>query len=115
MQYLPQGAQTLLSAIWILVPLFVSGPIFYVPGGSLLKSFETLYIGDYFVKGFRGKEAKKVSSDGSGVGLYFVKLICDLHDVRISVSSNRDRLTTIDGITFAPFQVKLEFHHTYTV
>lgn len=68
-----------------------------------------------FQKGFRGKEAKKVSSDGSGVGLYFVKLICDLHKVKISVSSNKDRRATIDGIVYAPFQVKLEFDNTYSI
>lgn len=68
-----------------------------------------------FEKGIRGKEAKKVSSDGSGVGLYFVKLICDLHNVNVSVSSNKDRRTTINGIIYAPFQVRLEFNRTYTI
>lgn len=72
-------------------------------------------IAHLFQKGFRGKEAKKVSSDGSGIGLYFVKLICDLHNVKISVSSNRDRRTTINGIVYAPFQVKLEFDNTYAI
>ena len=62
-----------------------------------------------FKKGFRGSEATKVSSDGSGVGLYFVKLLCDLHHVKISIFSDKNRRNSINGIFYAPFQVKLEF------
>lgn len=68
-----------------------------------------------FDKGFRGKNAKKVSSDGSGIGLYFVKLLCDLHDVEITASSNSSKVTAINNVAYAPFRIKLVFSDTYNI
>lgn len=68
-----------------------------------------------FDKGFRGKNARKVSSDGNGIGLYFVKLICDLHGVEITASSNSNKITAINNVAYAPFQIKLIFSDTYNI
>lgn len=68
-----------------------------------------------FDKGFRGKNAKKVSSDGSGIGLYFVKLLCDLHGVEITAFSNSNKVTAINNVAYAPFRIKLVFSNTYTL
>lgn len=66
-----------------------------------------------FEKGFRGKNAKKVSTDGSGIGLYFVKLLCDVHNIEISITSNSGRIVQITGVPYAPFCVHLKFHDVF--
>ncbi len=65
-----------------------------------------------FEKGYRGKNAIRVS-DGSGIGLFFVKMVCDLHNIEISVSSDNSKLIEHDGIAYAPFKVRLVFKNTY--
>lgn len=44
-----------------------------------------------FEKGFRGKNASKIA-DGNGIGLYFVKTICDIHNIKIDVESDSKSL-----------------------
>ena len=61
-----------------------------------------------FLKGYRGKNAEK-TSDGSGIGLYFVKKLCDLHKIKVSAYSERSSISEISGVAYAPFKVKLEF------
>lgn len=61
-----------------------------------------------FDKGFRGENAKK-QADGSGIGLYFVKILCDLHNIKVSVCSEVSKSTSISGIRYAPFEVRLDF------
>lgn len=65
-----------------------------------------------FNKGFRGKNAIRVA-DGTGIGLYFVKEICDLHDIDISINSENSKITTYNGIAYAPFVITLHFKNTY--
>lgn len=65
-----------------------------------------------FNKGFRGKNARKVS-DGSGIGLYFVKMLCDLHNVQIQAESDGGRITEISGVAYAPFKYILTFNDTF--
>lgn len=67
-----------------------------------------------FNKGYRGKNARKVS-DGSGIGLYFVKMLCDLHHVQISAESDSNRVTDISGVAYAPFKYTLVFNDTFHV
>lgn len=69
-------------------------------------------IQNIFAKGYRGEYAKSIS-DGSGIGLFFVKLLCDLHGIGISISSNEKEITTINDIPYAPFKVTLTFTNTY--
>lgn len=66
-------------------------------------------IAQIFEKGFRGKFAKKTVSDGNGIGLYFVKQLCDIHNIEIKVTSD-NKTTLIDGIDYSYFTVELAFH-----
>ena len=72
-------------------------------------SDEILHI---FSKGFRGKNAQR-TSDGSGVGLYFVKLLCDLHNIQIKASSDESKITTINEINYSKFIITLHFNNTF--
>ena len=65
-----------------------------------------------FVKGFRGKNAIK-TADGNGIGLYFVKLLCDIHNITISVNSDSRKITTINGVAYAPFVISLKFDDVF--
>lgn len=65
-----------------------------------------------FNKGFRGKNAIRVT-DGSGIGLFFVKLLCDLHKIEIVITSNSTKVTEINGVAYAPFNVRLRFVNTF--
>lgn len=67
-----------------------------------------------FSKGFRGKNARKVS-DGSGIGLYFVKMLCDLHNIQIKAESDSKQITEISGVAYAPFKYTLIFNDTFNV
>ena len=63
-------------------------------------------------RGFRGKNAKK-TTDGSGIGLYFVKILCDLHNISISFSSDSNNIRTVEGVSYSIFSVSLEFHNVF--
>lgn len=67
-----------------------------------------------FEKGFRGKNAKKISN-GSGIGLYFVKLLCDLHKIDIYAESDSSKITDINGVAYAPFKIRLALSDIYDV
>lgn len=65
-----------------------------------------------FEKGFRGKHANRISK-GTGIGLYFVKMLCDIHNIDIDITSDSRRMSDISGIPYAPFTVKLDFTNAY--
>lgn len=67
-----------------------------------------------FEKGFRGKNAIKTAG-GNGLGLFFVKLICDIHNINIEVESDNTKITTINNVAYAPFTITLHFTDTYNV
>ncbi|HIF9205886.1 TPA: ATP-binding protein [Photobacterium damselae] len=55
-------------------------------------------IGDYipdneitelFCRGYRTSNARKMSIEGSGLGLYVLKIVTDVHDFRVSVTSEK--------------------------
>ena len=64
-----------------------------------------------FQKGFRGKNAEQ-SNHGSGIGLFFVKILCDLHNVDIDVSSE-EPIVNINNMEYANFIVSLRFKNVY--
>ena len=67
-----------------------------------------------FQKGFRGKNARRIS-DGSGIGLYFVKMLCDLHNIQIQAESDSNRIAEISGVAYAPFKYTLIFNDTFHI
>lgn len=62
-----------------------------------------------FEKNYRGKNAKKIS-DGSGIGLFFVKLLCDLHNITICATSDSTDLKELNDSPYAQFKVELKFN-----
>lgn len=65
-----------------------------------------------FDKGTRGSNAAKVA-DGNGIGLYFVKLLCDFHEIEISAYSSSKTEKDQRGILNSKFVVSLEFKKVF--
>jgi hypothetical protein len=61
-----------------------------------------------FQRDFRGRNATR-TSDGSGAGLHFAKLVCDLHDIGISARSMQQEKLRISNVPYSYFSVTLEF------
>lgn len=61
-------------------------------------------------RGIRGKNAEKVASAGSGIGLYLSKMLADLHKISIEVDSVETR--KIGQVPYGDFSVKLTFDET---
>lgn len=59
-----------------------------------------------FEKGSRGVAAVKLDDGGGGYGLYFAKMICDLHNVEIEVFSSPCNFH-FNGIDYSDFKIKL--------
>lgn len=57
-------------------------------------------------KGYRGENAQSI--DGSGIGLYLAKLICDYHDIQIEFSEYGQSVVVGNRI-YKGFRVKLYF------
>ena len=56
-------------------------------------------------KGYRGTNTTHVP--GTGVGLYFAKMICDLHDIQIDINSHQQTVAEVNGVPYSLFQVIL--------
>lgn len=65
-----------------------------------------------FEQGKRGLNAEKVN-DGSGIGLFFCKKICEAHDIDISAKSTKEDMFTINRVEYSTFSVSLLFHNTF--
>lgn len=61
-----------------------------------------------FDKGFRGRNAMRREDKGAGLGLYFAKIIADVHKVKIS-ANQKGSVFLYDGVPHAIFVVALEF------
>ncbi|MFQ2103918.1 sensor histidine kinase [Aeromonas rivipollensis] len=68
-----------------------------------------LEIPELFRKGYRGEHAKSTDAGGSGIGLHFVKYICDLHNVSIELTSG-ESYYQYEGIPHSNFKVHLSFN-----
>lgn len=75
----------------------------YCSKEELLKVFE---------KGIRGKNAIR-TNDGTGIGLYFVKILCDLHNIQITLDSDSNNIKIIDDIPYSIFTVSLIFQNVF--
>ncbi len=62
-----------------------------------------------FDRGFRSKYAEKSKVDGEGLGLFYVKLLCDLYGINIEVSSDQ-RQTQLGDSCYSNFNVTLFFN-----
>lgn len=69
-------------------------------------------INNIFNKGFRGKNAVKKHIEGTGIGLYFAKLLCDANNVKLEVSSD-EHTTNFEDIEYSAFIVTLTFFNCY--
>lgn len=61
-----------------------------------------------FEKGFRGKNAILVSNNGGGYGLYFAKLISELHGLKLTARKDLAEIN-INGIPYSKFTMILSF------
>lgn len=69
-----------------------------------------------FEKNYRGKNAQVFTNNGSGIGLFFVKKLCDIHGIEIKIKSGpkKNQITTLNKtIEYADFVVTLNFHNIY--
>lgn len=64
-------------------------------------------ISKLFEKNYRGDVAKKVTSEGTGVGLYLVKQICEQHGIDINIST--EYVKKNNGMPYGYFIVDLHF------
>lgn len=74
--------------------------------GPMLDSSETNNI---FDRGVRGKNAKRLSVSGEGLGLFLVRFLCDLHSVDIKITSDTNLLFSQSNIPYSHFCVELNF------
>lgn len=66
-----------------------------------------LEIKNIFNKKKRGNQAELFDGTGGGYGLYFAKMICDMHNIKIKASSGKE-IFTLNGIQFSDFILSLE-------
>jgi hypothetical protein len=76
--------------------------------GPVVSSVEMTSI---FEKKSRGHHAKIVDTSGGGYGLYFAKLICDLHHMEISAKSG-EQLLMINNIPYSKFIIQLAYKNS---
>lgn len=57
-------------------------------------------------KGYRGKNAILGPENGTGLGLHFVKYICNIHDIKLDLNSDKV-ICEYDGIPHSIFTVQL--------
>lgn len=61
-----------------------------------------------FERGFRSEEALKTDTEGSGLGLNFLKDICSMHDAKIRVDNDGSEIN-FSGIKYTNFTCEIEF------
>lgn len=60
-----------------------------------------------FNQGYRGTNAIEHTSDGMGIGLYTAKTICDINNIKIKVTSDKEKIKFINNIKFSEFIVDI--------
>lgn len=86
--------------------------ILVVPVSSYGPACSKEEINHIFEKGYRGANAKK-RADGSGIGLFFAKILCDLHNIELNVIPG-DNISRISGVDCATFQVVLVIRNVFS-
>jgi signal transduction histidine kinase len=72
--------------------------------GPMLLSGECEHV---FENKFRGEHARRVKP-GTGTGLHFAKLVCDLHDIKINAEAETSPKMVVSDVPYALFRVKLD-------
>ena len=57
-------------------------------------------------KGFRGENAKELTSEGRGIGLHYLSVICDLCNIKLSISSDSNSYS-LNGLEYSNFKINL--------
>jgi len=57
-------------------------------------------------KGFRGENAQEITSEGSGVGLHYLKTICELCNINLTISSDSNSYS-INDMEYSNFKVNM--------
>ena len=63
-----------------------------------------------FDRGFRGENARKMTDDGLGIGLYTAKRICEIHNGTISVTEEKNTLKNVSN-----FIMDIQLEKEYTI
>lgn len=61
-----------------------------------------------FNRGFRGKNAERLMDEGSGIGMYIIKSVCDIHRVEIEVQSETEIHKVIEDMEYSKFIIKFK-------
>tara|TARA_Y100000034_G_scaffold113770_1_gene149141 strand:- start:1012 stop:2094 length:1083 start_codon:yes stop_codon:yes gene_type:complete len=77
--------------------------------GPSLKNEEIKRI---FDKRFRGDNAKLVDTSGGGYGLYFAKLICELHNIELSVKVDESNIR-LNNIPYSNFSFVISYNKSH--
>ncbi len=75
--------------------------------GPILKEGEKDTI---FDRGSRGENAKMMCHEGSGIGLFIVKRICEVHEMEILVECSSTPIVTYKDIPYGDFIIKLKYN-----
>lgn len=68
----------------------------------------------FLIKDIGEKMLKSIVSGnkGNGIGLYFVKLLCDLHNITVKAESDGN-IKNVGGIPYSIFSIILTFNDVY--
>jgi light-regulated signal transduction histidine kinase (bacteriophytochrome) len=76
---------------------------------SLGPSLKNEEINRIFEKRFRGDNAELIDTSGGGYGLYFAKLICELHNVELSVKVDESNIR-LNNIPYSNFSFVISYN-----
>ena len=79
---------------------------------SIGPSLEEDEINHVFMKGFRGKNARKLKVTGSGRGLNFLKFICDIHNADIKIKSAKEKIE-YNNVPYSEFTYNIRFQKNF--
>ncbi len=79
---------------------------------SLGPTLEKDEVAKIFDKKFRGRNAELVDTSGGGYGLYFAKLICDLHGMELTADMESESIS-LNNIPYSKFSIVASYQKTH--